>query len=151
MDTTKQPGIQIDQIILLEAHFAHNKNALTLPTSTRVNLQFHIQVKVAGKAGGRTAILGVRAETVDQPDNPYNVIAEVAMIVSAIEGEENLDPYEYVNAMGPAAVYPFVREAIASLTMKGRFGALWLKPLNFTAPQVVLAETSPVLAEPAQT
>ena len=36
---------------------------------------------------------------------------------------------------------PMVRECIANLTMRGRFGALWLPPINF-------AETLQVSPEP---
>jgi preprotein translocase subunit SecB len=149
MDQAKQPGVQIDQIVLFEAHFAHGKNAMSLPSTTRIDdLQFQIQTKLAGKAGEKSAILGVRASTPDDPDASYIVTVEVAMLVSAVPGQENLDPYDYVQQMGPAALYPFVREAVASLTMKGRFGPLWLKPYNFVAAATAQAETHQPDAKP---
>ena len=155
MDQSKQPGVQVDQVILLEAQFSHGKDALSLPTTTPIkNLSFQIETKFGGKVGERSAILRVRAFTVDEPEGLYKVSAEVAMLVSAIPGEENLDPFEYIQQMGPAALYPFVREAIASLTMKARFGALWLRPYNFVAQAQAQAEVvrpvEPAASEPAK-
>jgi hypothetical protein len=34
---------------------------------------------------------------------------------------------------GVSMVFPFVREAIANLTMRGRFGPVWIDPLNVQA------------------
>jgi len=139
MDQSKQPGIQIDQIFLHEAHFTHGKNALSLPPTYRVEgLSLQLQTKFAGKRGERGALVAVRVQTTD-PDGAYNIAVEVVMVVSAVPGEENLDPLEYVQRMGPSTLFPFLREAVASLTLKGRFGALWLKPFNFVA-----AATTPV-------
>lgn len=139
MDESKQPGIQIEQIFLHEAHFTHGKNALSLPPTYRIEgLALQIQTKFAGKPGERGALVGVRVQTTE-PDAVYNLAVEVVMVVSAIPGEENLDPLEYVQRMGPSTLFPFLREAVASLTLKGRFGALWLKPFNFVA-----ATTTPI-------
>jgi preprotein translocase subunit SecB len=146
MDETKQPGVQIDQVILLNAEFSHGDKALSLPASTRItNLNFNIETRTGAIESGKAAFLAVRATTDPEGDTEYlyRVSVEVVMVVSAIPGQENLPPVEYVQQMGPAAVYPFVREAVANLTMKGRFGSLWLKPFNFRAnPSVpVAAET----------
>ena len=150
MDQTKQPGIQVDQVVLVEARFAHGRNALVLPPTTRIaELNFNVEFKVGGKPGEKSAIVGVRASTPEDPDALYSVSVEVAMIVTAIPGQENLDPFEYAQQMGPAALFPFVREAVASLTMKGRFGALWLKPYNLVAGLPTSSGTTPAIDQGA--
>lgn len=147
MDETKQPGLQINQILLTEAHFAHRKDWMALDPKTDIGeVPINIQVKIAGKTGEKTAAVSIRAMTPDGSDSLYSFSVEITAIVSAIPGQENLDPAEYARNMGPAAFFPFLREAVANLTLRGRFGPLWLKPFNFTAAPlqpVVAGEQSP--------
>ncbi len=144
MDTTKQPGIQIAQIILLGAQFAHREDALAVPPNTLIaNLEVQLEAKVGGQPGDPTAVVRLRAFTAKDSNFLYTFDVEIAAIVTSVPGEENLDPFEYARGMGPAAFFPFLREAVASLTMKGRFGAIWLKPINFLAvPQQQTAEVA---------
>jgi len=152
MDQSKQPGIQIDQIFLNEAHFAHGKNALSMPPTHRIeNLSLQIQTKFAGKPGDRGVLVGVRVQTPPDLDALYSFAIELVMIVSAIPGEENLDPFDYAQRMGPATLYPIVREAVASITSRGRFGAIWLRPFNFVAVTTAAAETQQPNALPQPT
>ena len=46
---------------------------------------------------------------------------------------------------GPAValLYPFVREAFANLTLRGRFGPVWLNPFNVRAMAEGLPDTIP--------
>lgn len=134
MDTTKQPGIQISQVILLGARFAHRDDVFSLLPTTRVeNLPIKIEVKVAGKVGDPGSVIRLRAFTEENPEALYRIDVEVAALIERVSGEENLDPFEYARDMGPVAFFPFLREAIANVTMRGRFGPVWLKPYNFVA------------------
>lgn len=149
MDTTKQPGIQIAQVILLGAQFAHREDALALPPNTPIpDLPLQIEVKVGGKPGDPAAVLRLRVFTENRPESLYTFDIEIAALVTRIAGEENLDPFAYVNSMGPAAFFPFLREAVASVTMRGRFGPIWLKPMNFLAlsQQAAAAEAAAAAA-----
>ena len=141
MDTTKQPGIQISQVILLGARFAHRDDVFALPPTTRVeDLPINIEAKVGGKVGDPAAVIRLRAFTGEAPEFLYRFDVEVAALIERVPGEENLDPFEYASGMGPVAFFPFLREAIANITMRGRFGPLWLKPYNFVAsPPATLA------------
>jgi len=142
MDTTKQPGIQIAQIILLGAQFAHREDVFTVPPNTPIaDLEVQLEAKVGGKPGDPAAVVRLRAFTDKESKFLYSFDVEIAAVVTSVPGEENLDPFEYARGMGPAAFFPFLREALASLTMKGRFGPIWLKPVNFLAvPQQNAAE-----------
>jgi preprotein translocase subunit SecB len=134
MDATKQPGLQIAHIILLRAHFAHRDDAFALPPNTPIqDLPLRIEAKVGGKTGEPAAVVSLRVFTEKNPELLYSFDVEIAALVTRVPGEENLDPFEYVNNMGPAAFFPFLREALANLTMRGRFGPIWLKPMNFVA------------------
>src|SRR6266508_464242 len=129
MDTTKQPGLQIAQVILLVAQFAHREYAFALPPNTPIpDLPIQVEVKVGGKAGEPAAVLRLRVFTEKSPESLYSFDVEIAALVTRVPGEENLDPFAYVSGMGSAAFFPFLREAVANLTMRGRFGPIWLKP-----------------------
>lgn len=142
MDSTKQPGLQISQIILLGAKFAHRDDAFALPTTTGIeSVPIQVEIKVSGNAGDPATVVRVRAFTGDDPELLYRFDVEIAALITKVSGEENLDPVEYGRRMGAAALYPFVREAVASLTMRGRFGPLWLKPYNFAAMTEAIGAT----------
>ncbi len=54
-------------------------------------------------------------------------------LVEAEHGKENMPIEQYVRSSGPATLFPFIRQVVADLTSKGRFGPLWLSPVNFVA------------------
>jgi preprotein translocase subunit SecB len=134
MDESKQPGLQIDQVFLLQAQFAHRQDVLALPPNTSIgDLPITVETKALGKPGDRSIAISLRAFTPEGQTPLYRIDIEVAAIISAIPGQENLDPFEYAMKMGSAAFFPFLREAVATITLKGRFGPVWLKPINFAA------------------
>jgi len=93
-----------------------------------------LEVQIGERSDQKAAALTLRLST-DPGDTKshYRLIVELVATVSAVEGEENLPPTEYLKTAGPAALYPFLREVVANLTMRGRFGPVWLKPFNFHA------------------
>jgi preprotein translocase subunit SecB len=38
---------------------------------------------------------------------------------------------DYMASGGGPTLFPFLRECVANLTGRGRFGPLWLRPINF--------------------
>jgi preprotein translocase subunit SecB len=49
-------------------------------------------------------------------------------------GQENMALKEFfTTGSAHAVLFPFVREAVANITMRGRFGPVWLNPVNFGA------------------
>jgi hypothetical protein len=52
----------------------------------------------------------------------------------------------YFTTSGAALLYPFVRQVVADLTWRGRFGPVWLNPMNVAAmPLTVSSEPLPEL------
>lgn len=130
----KQPGLQISQVLLLRAHFEHREDALAFTPATHLsNLPVQFDAKVGGKMGDESVVLRLRAYTPEDAETLYKFDIEIAAIVSRVLGEENLEPFDYAMNIGTAAFFPFLREAVAGITMRGRFGALWLAPVNFLA------------------
>lgn len=148
MDPQRQPGIQFAQIFLSHAQFTHRDDALTLPTnSLSSELPVGLQIRIIGKPGGEDIALAVRAFTPDDPTLLYKFSVEITAIVSTIAGAENLDPMEYARNMGASALFPFLREAVSNLTLRGRFGPVFLRPFNFQAAELIPVSDSTELAE----
>ncbi len=135
MDPKRQPGVQFGQIYLSELQFSHRRDALNLPHSTPVDLdRVKLEATIAERADHKVAVLTVRVST-DPKDGKalYQFVVEMVATVSVAEGEKNLPPAAYLKTAGPSTLYPFLREVVANLTMRGRFGPVWLKPFNFQA------------------
>ncbi|MFL5483248.1 MAG: hypothetical protein ACJ8AK_13795 [Gemmatimonadaceae bacterium] len=141
MDTSKPAGIRFDQIYLHRANFMHREGALNLPHDTPHPANFSIGVSlqyyrstVPGRAG-----VGVTVAT-DPTDQTvlYHFQVEMVALAGEILGEPNMPISEFMRGPALVALVPFLREAIANLTMRGRFGPVWLHPMNL---QQILLES----------
>lgn len=141
MDPTKSPGIRFDQIFLNSAHFTHREDALNLPPDTPHPANMRIDVRIQfyrhtepGKAG-----VGITVST-DPEDQSilYQFELEMVVLASEISTQENMSVLDYIKGPALVAAVPFLREAVASLTIRGRFGPVWLQPMNL---QHVLVES----------
>jgi preprotein translocase subunit SecB len=133
VDQKRQPGVQFGQIYLSELRFSHRRDALNLPHTTPVDLdRVKLEARIAEQADHRVAVLTLRVST-DPKDGKalYQFLVEMVATVTVAEGEPNLPPAAYLKVAGPATLFPFLREVVANLTMRGRFGPVWLKPFNF--------------------
>lgn len=146
MDPKREPGIKIDQIFLVESHFSHRPDFLAHPPSTEIQLGIKVEMRTFGDAESRIA--GVTVKVMTDPHDEaalYQFAVEIGALVSAVKGEANLPPHEYVTQAGASFLYPFLREYVANLTARGRFGAIYLKPFNVRR---ALNEEGKILAEP---
>jgi preprotein translocase subunit SecB len=144
MDKSRQPGLLIDQIFLLSAHLEHRQDALSLPPTTRVDADVKIDVAVGLSEDNSRGILTITVSTVEAEPGPlYRFQVAMCALVRADESAPNLPVNEYLTKQGAPSMYPFLREAVANLTGRGRFGPMWLKPLNLTAPDVEAKEEAP--------
>jgi hypothetical protein len=142
MDPTKPTGIRISQVFLLEARFAHRTDALSLPhTTPHPEGLVNCQVRLYEGADPSTAAAGVRIQTAEEDQKAlYRYSVEMVAVVTAVPGEENLPPSEYIRGPAIATLVPFIREAVANLTMRGRFGPVWLNPMNIQQVLLNLVE-----------
>lgn len=146
MDEKRQPGLQFHQIFLSRATFGHRADALERPPDADFpDLGFQVNVQLRGNAAQKVAAVTLVVSSLPSDEAQYTVEVEITALVGVVPGEENLDPVEYAKTIAPAALYPYAREAISNLTMRGRFGPVFLKPLNFTAlsPSVSQGSTRP--------
>lgn len=135
IDPNKQPGLTIDQILLVSAEFRHREDFLVLPPDTKFGeVSIVIETRAMQKPDGSAAGIFLLARTNDAPEIAeralYGFRVEMLALVSVSPGQSNFPPLEFVAGSGVATLFPFLRETVANLTMRGRFGPLWLKPVN---------------------
>lgn len=132
-DPKKQPGLKLNQILLEEASFSHAEDWLTreVPVDGLPELPLTVGMRFGRAADGTGALVGIQVSTIADEVRPprYNIRVAVVGIVE-VDDEPNLEPDEYALTAGASLLYPFLREIVANLTMRGRFGPIWLKPFN---------------------
>jgi len=138
MDESKAPGIRIEQIVMVRAAFEHRADFLALPIPQPLNLEVTIQVNSQVDEAGSKGIIVMTAATGDEGDQLYSFRVEMAALVSADPVEPNMPVAEFLKKNAPAMLMPFLRQSVADLTGKGRFGPLYINPLN-----LALADTKP--------
>lgn len=125
--------LRIVQFVLEDSRFAHRKDFLALSPQQKVEgvraeLSVEVQTKFKEDEDDK-ALVRLRA-TSDQPDAPYSfAVSYIVLIQMRGHRPENLS--ERLAATGGGFLMPFVREVVANLTGKGRFGPVWLPPVNF--------------------
>jgi len=134
MDPSRPPGIVVGQIFLERVHFSHREDVLHLPPNTQLG-QPNLAVNFQGGVSPDQKTGLVRITVQSNPDERplYNLDVTMVALVQVYEGKENMPLKDYVRTAGPAALYPFVREVIANITGRGRFGPMWLLPMNVAA------------------
>jgi preprotein translocase subunit SecB len=143
MDETKQPGLSIAQIFVSRVHFEHRPDFLDLPADAAPSggqSPVKVQVRTHIKEDGTSGLISV-VVTSDADDALYRYEIEMIGVVTQ-DPEANMPVGDFLVKNGPAIMYPFVREVIANLTLRGRFGPSWLRPFNWRADEPIKAESS---------
>ena len=134
MDPTKQPGVSIGQIVLESVHFDHRADYLGLPPKTDIRgLQLTLSFQVGLTPDKTKGVLRVRARTPESANALYRLDLTMAALIEVKAGEANMPLERYATVSGVSLLYPFLREAVANVTQRGRFGPIWLSPLNVAA------------------
>lgn len=135
MDETKPPGIAIAQIFLLAAHFEHGQDPLVVPAQPMPlpELKTKIEVRGGHSEDESQAFVHVIVSTVEDENSIYRFRVEMLGLLVREKDAPNLALGEYVSKGGAALMFPFLREAVANITGRGRFGPIWLKPVNMLA------------------
>ncbi|MBK8648941.1 MAG: protein-export chaperone SecB [Gemmatimonadetes bacterium] len=129
-DEKKAIGLRVYGVTLLSVGFKHRADALQLPRETRIDdlkIEVAANIVVSEDAEGRelaTMILKVGSAVVTPPPL-YQFDVQMAVQVVPDPAAPNMSAVEFLARSGAATIFPFVRELIANLTMRGRFGPLF--------------------------
>jgi preprotein translocase subunit SecB len=133
VDKNQQPGILIAQVYLERAQFSHRDDASNLAPNTA--WQPHLQVGFQGGVAPdeQTGFVRITVQTKPEERPLYNIDLTMIALLAVDSKRQNLALKDYVRGAAPAMLYPFVREAVAGITWRGRFGPVWLSPFNVAA------------------
>jgi preprotein translocase subunit SecB len=130
-DPSRPPGIAISQVFLEEASFSHRADALALPLDTKPELgNIEIAVEAGLRPDRKAGLLRLSAATRPEAQPLYNVRVQMVGFFEQQSGSENLPMADFLGDSAPALLFPFLREAFANITSRGRFGPVWLNPIN---------------------
>ena len=131
MDQLKQPGIRIGQIFLDNVSFRHREDYLSISPRAKaevgdIDLQFAFGITGDESKG----IIHAKAST--KPENKPSYVLDLTM-TALIERDpefQNMTINEYVEISAIPLMISFLRQAVADITLRGRFGPVWLNPIN---------------------
>lgn len=131
MDETKAPGIKVAQVFLSRFEFSHADNAINLPANTPMP-ESEVQVKIQhGTDETRTkGLVGITVSSLPTPNYLYKFSGELVALFEVDKDNPNMPLESFLKVNGAAFLFPFVREAVATITLKGRFGPTWIQPTN---------------------
>jgi preprotein translocase subunit SecB len=132
----EQPGIAIVQVFLERANFEHRRNPLLVtnapPAVGDVNIQVESGLSSDQKIGATRVTVSTKPENEPTYDVSLTMVGIFARDPNFADGQGMpLDTFIQHNSV--SLLYPFVREAFANLTQRGRFGAVWLNAFNTRA------------------
>jgi preprotein translocase subunit SecB len=124
-----ESGFQIKNMILVESSFSRVNNVV-FEKDVANNININIDVNVNGK----TITVAEEVSVEQKFQEIEQVKIKVKMVgIFEIIGEpsiENLDEFGKIN--GAAIIFPYIREHITNLSLKGGIVAILLPPVNFT-------------------
>ena len=127
MDTSKQPGISFDDIILKELVFSRKEGFSERPVF-QINLEASVSISQDEDKLAYEMSCGIKDEK-----EFFNIKCAMIGFFSVIKGEENMGLKEYSNLNAPAAIFPYIREIIASTTTRAGIPPVVIPPVNLTA------------------
>lgn len=122
--------LAISQIILESVDFRHTESPLTSEMQLVPRTETSLQIEVIEGEDNRAAVrLKIDCEA---PDSPYQYHASY-LVVFSYEGDPPKDLGKRLAVTGANMALPFVRELIANLSSRGKFGTTWVAPTDFNA------------------
>jgi len=124
MDKTKQPGISFDDVILKELTFNRKEGYSDKPV-----LDMHLGSSASFSTNKDKLNYEMSCEVKDENEFFYIKCVMIGFF-SVIEGKENMSLKEYSNINAPAAIFPYIREIIASTTTRAGIPPIVIPPTN---------------------
>lgn len=128
--TNMESGFIFNRLILLESSFQRNE---ILSDAEKPNNSFDLNVEVATMEDGIAVSEEVKISQEINGVKQFDISVKMVGVFQR-KGESSLtDDEEFGKINGAAIIFPFIREHVANIAMKGGLGALLIPPVNFTA------------------
>lgn len=128
-DNKTESGFSFDNLILLESTF-HRINNIAF--DDKAQHSFNIHVGVATTKEGIIVSEDVTVKQVREDVEQYCITAKMVGIFARQGKSELKNDEEFGRVNGAAIIFPFVREHIAGIALKGGLGTVLIPPVNFT-------------------
>lgn len=126
--------LTIAQIVLEQCEFKHRDDYLSVPSDKppgEAGLTLSSQVLRAKNAPNEKALVRLHAASDSNATYVFEVTYVVFYGMAWDEGESvPADLEKRLMVTGATMLLPFVRETVASLTSRGKFGPIWVAPTN---------------------
>lgn len=129
-------GLQIDWVLVRELRFEDVPNppdmiGQGLPAPLQADLQ--VRGLVNDEKTGCRVYLRIAFGEQDTTGALPKVVAAVEGQFRVVGAPASVDLKEFAEVQGPAILYPFLRDAVATATGKTRLGQILLAPINLMA------------------
>jgi len=126
MDKSRQPGVSFDDIILKDLVFSRKEG---YPDKSVFDVQ--LESGVSFSPNEDKLVYEMSCEIKDENEFFYIKCTMIGFF-SVIEGKENMGLKEYSNINAPAALFPYIREVIASTTTRAGIPPVIIPPTNLS-------------------
>lgn len=140
----------IRQILLDSVNFRHtDPNYLSLPSGKPRDSRVVVTVEPLYSDDRKDVAIRLRVVCED-PESPYayDVIYTALLTVDYENQPAPADLEPRLIATGGTMAFPFVRELVANLTSRAKFGTSWVAPVNFDKLEVGPRSAAPAAAAP---
>lgn len=145
-DTLVLPKLSISQILLEDVSFRHVGDFLTRDAKEEFpDTPGQVNVEVARTPDGN-AVVRLRLVSSD-PRAAYQYTVTYVVLFK-VDGDGPPDLDKRLAVTGANMAMPFVRELVANLTSRGRFGVRWVAPMNFNRIVTVANEEQTIESNP---
>jgi preprotein translocase subunit SecB len=143
-------GVALLSVDIRELRFLDEPDQMTRGPfgEGEANIEIQIGVSDDGREGRITLQLTVTTPGQSQPFREMAVSVEGQF--RQMTDAPAVPMQEFLNRQGPVILMPFVRDALATATLKTRFGPVLLPPLNVAAMLDRMAKNTPVQPSAAQ-
>jgi preprotein translocase subunit SecB len=130
MASPPESGFRFLNILILESNF---KREVLINFQQPIESVFDLDVSSEKVEQTNQYVVQVKAILKGLQAQKTEFSVEVKMVgVFEKFGAPDFSDEQFTNVNGPAIIFPFIREHIASLALKAGIGTVLLPPLNFT-------------------
>jgi preprotein translocase subunit SecB len=127
MDEKKQPGISFDGIILKELSFSRDPGILPKP---ELDMKFNNHIAISLD---KTKMNYEFCCEINEASKSFSIKCTMIGIFSLVPENGNATLEEFSKISAPALIFPYIREIIASTTLKAGIPSVLIPPVNIAA------------------
>jgi preprotein translocase subunit SecB len=124
--------LKIHKLYIKEASFEipDSSNSFRQEWSPELNVELHTQTKALAEKNTHDVVLTVKCTVSNQQKPAFIVEVQQAGIFEIIATNE-AELHQTLGTLCPNLLYPYLREVVSNLVLKGGFPQLSLAPINF--------------------